>query len=138
MLLTVDHEVGHQMTVYMVNDTLSALDDIVSIEICDFSGNVLYEAKCPVRVEANSVMQITEISEEALNGRPANEVVLHVHSESAYSRAPTCKSRSIRTTSEIQCSDNFFDMMPNTTIRIKVKHLSGHAIPFESLRVSTV
>ncbi|WP_409346040.1 hypothetical protein [Paenibacillus sp. MBLB4367] len=84
ILLTVDHEIGDKMTVYVVNDTLAALNDVVSITISDFSGRILYEAKYPVQVKANSVLPIAELPENVLQGHSAYEAVLHVQSEMAY------------------------------------------------------
>ena len=81
-LLSLEHEPGEPLKVWVVNDTLSALKGSVRLRVSTFSGEELYTSVWDVEVPANEALQAGEIAEaEVLAGAAAGEVIVQLTAE---------------------------------------------------------
>ncbi|MGN7297104.1 beta-mannosidase [Ferdinandcohnia sp. SAFN-114] len=81
LLLTIDHDVGSDLKIWVVNDYVEAYTDELELKIESFNGEELFKTTIPVEVKGNSSVEITSFTEEeVLKGYPANEVVVHLSS----------------------------------------------------------
>lgn len=82
VLLSVDHEQGKDLTVWVVNDTLKAIDDVLHVDVCRFDGERVFQAEIPVAIGANRSVRVARFTEEEiLRGTPANRVVVRLSLE---------------------------------------------------------
>lgn len=81
LLLTIDHDAGSDLHIWVVNDLLETYTDVLELKVESFSGEELFTTIIPVEVKANASMKITSFTEEELlKDYPANEVVVRLSS----------------------------------------------------------
>lgn len=81
ILLTIDHDPGSELKVWIVNDRLEGYEDEVELAVYDFHGEKAFSKKWNVSVEANSVFELDAIIEEkALGGLKPEEAVIILRS----------------------------------------------------------
>lgn len=79
VLLSVDHEPGEALKLWVVNDTLDNLSGSVQLRVIDFAGKVVYTGEFDAQVPVNGAVQIGELAEaEVLGGAEANSVVVQL------------------------------------------------------------
>jgi beta-mannosidase len=77
ILLTIDHEPGKALKVWVVNDRLEPYQDEIELAVYDFYGKKVFSKEWSVLVEANVSKQIGFVwEEEALAGMSPEEVVV--------------------------------------------------------------
>lgn len=77
LLLTVDHEPGQPLQVWVVNDRVEAYQGQVTLRVYDFAGKPLFERTFDAAVPANGAVHLGSLTEaEVLNGSAAEEVVV--------------------------------------------------------------
>jgi beta-mannosidase len=77
LLLTLDHDPGQPLQVWVVNDRLEAYEGSIRLTVTDFKGVEVYKEDLQADVPANTSIQIASLDEkEVLNGRSAAEVVM--------------------------------------------------------------
>jgi beta-mannosidase len=82
ILLSIDHEPGEALNVWVVNDRLEGYQDKVELAVYDFYGKKVFSKEWPVSVEANASRQIDCISEdEALAGLAPEAAVMVLRSK---------------------------------------------------------
>lgn len=82
VLLTIDHEPGDPLHVWVVNDTLGALEGKVTLSVYDFSGKLLGEHAWEAEVPANAAVKIGELAErDALAGGRPEQVYVRLAAE---------------------------------------------------------
>ncbi|TDF96634.1 beta-mannosidase [Paenibacillus piri] len=75
LLLTIDHEPGQPLQVWVVNDRTESYEGEVSLSVCDFAGNELYRRTFSAPVPAGGAIQLGSLPEaDVLNGRAPEEV----------------------------------------------------------------
>jgi beta-mannosidase len=81
ILLTIDHEPGKDLHVWVVNDRLESYQDNVELAVYDFYGKKVFSKEWTVSVEANVSKQIgLVLEEEVLAGLAPEEAVMVIHS----------------------------------------------------------
>ncbi|WNQ10157.1 glycoside hydrolase family 2 protein [Paenibacillus aurantius] len=82
LLLSLDHEPGGELAVWVVNDTLQAYEGQVRLTVYDFRGAEVSSFRLAAKVPANGAVELGRLPEaEVLNGRPAEEVVVELMAE---------------------------------------------------------
>jgi beta-mannosidase len=82
LLLSIDHEPGKPLNVWVVNDRLEPYQDDLELAVCDFFGRKVFSKKWSVMIEANVSRQIGFVSEEeALAGLAPEEAVMVLRSK---------------------------------------------------------
>lgn len=83
LLLSLDHEPGQPLHIWAVNDTLSALDMTVTLDVMTWKGEVVYSQSFQANMPANEALQLGSVSEEQIlhpsdgsSGVSANEVIV--------------------------------------------------------------
>ena len=83
LLLTIDHDPGQAVKVWIVNDLLESYQDTLELKVVSFGGEELFRTALAVEVGGNvSEMAASFTEEELLGGYPANEAVISLSSES--------------------------------------------------------
>lgn len=81
VLLTIDHEPGSDLKVWIVNDRLAGYEDEIELAVYDFHGKKAFSRKWNVSVKANVAYQLdTVLEEEALGGLKPEEAVIVLRS----------------------------------------------------------
>jgi beta-mannosidase len=79
LLLSVDHEPGQALDVWIVNDRVEAYAGQVRLSVYDFSGIEVYNRILDAEVPSNGAIKLGSLTEaEVLNGRAAEEVVVRL------------------------------------------------------------
>jgi len=82
VLLSIDHEPGDPLKIWVVNDTLGTLRGKVRLSVYDFSGTLLGEREWQADVPANGAVKIGELAEpEALMGGRPEQVYVRLTAE---------------------------------------------------------
>lgn len=82
ILLSIDHEPGKPLNVWVVNDRLEGYQDDIELAVYDFYGRKVFSKEWVVTIEANVSRQIDCISEEeALAGLAPEEAVMVLRSK---------------------------------------------------------
>jgi beta-mannosidase len=77
VLLTLDHEPGKELKVWVVNDRLDAYEDEIELAIYQMNGDKVFSKQWTVSVPANVSQQVDVILEQdALNGLQPEEAVI--------------------------------------------------------------
>jgi beta-mannosidase len=77
ILLTIDHDPGADLKVWIVNDRLEGYEDEIELAVYDFYGEKAFSKKWNVSVEANSAYKLDAVPEEkALGGLRPEEAVI--------------------------------------------------------------
>ncbi|MDF2926018.1 MAG: glycoside hydrolase family 2 protein [Paenibacillaceae bacterium] len=81
LLVSVDHDPGQPLRIWVVNDRLEPYNGAIRLTVQDFSGNTVYTGEWTACVAANSALELGQVSEaEVLGGRAAGEVAVKVES----------------------------------------------------------
>src|SRR5581483_5241934 len=81
ILLSIDHEPGEAVNVWVVNDRLEGYQDDIELAVYDFFGRKVFSKEWSIAVEANVSTQIGFVSEEeALAGLAPEEAVMVLRS----------------------------------------------------------
>lgn len=81
VLLTLVHNPGADITVWVVNDRLEAYEDEIELAVYDFKGEKVLSKKWNLSVNANSFYQVDTIEEtQTLAGLKPEEAVIVLHS----------------------------------------------------------
>ncbi|WP_426445796.1 glycoside hydrolase family 2 protein [Paenibacillus sp. S-38] len=79
LLLSVDHEPGRPLHLWVVNDSLNPLNGEVKLEVYTFGGERLYSCRAEAHCGANSAVRLLTVSEEdILQGADPASVVVKV------------------------------------------------------------
>jgi len=82
LLLSLNHEPGEPLEVWVVNDRMVAYRGKVKLRVYDFSGTEVYAREFDADVPSNSAVPLGSIPEaEALNGSAPEEVVVKLTAE---------------------------------------------------------
>jgi len=82
VLLSLDHEPGEPLAVWVVNDRLEPIDGKVRLTVYDFAGQELFSRAFDARVPGNAAAELGRLPEaEALAGRAAEDVVVRLSAE---------------------------------------------------------
>ena len=82
VLLSIDHEPGDPLKIWVVNDTLGALKGKVILKAYDFSGALLGERAWEADVPANAAVKLGELDEaDALMGGRPEQVYVRLEAE---------------------------------------------------------
>ncbi|AZK46330.1 beta-mannosidase [Paenibacillus lentus] len=82
LLLSIHHDAGQPLQIWVVNDTLEAYEGKVVLKVYDYAGTEVYSQEFPAVLPGNAAVQLGSLVEsEVLGGRPANEVVVKLSSE---------------------------------------------------------
>ncbi|WP_440118707.1 beta-mannosidase [Paenibacillus sp. QZ-Y1] len=82
VLLSLEHEPGEPLSLWVVNDTLESLKGQLQLHVYGLDGEKVYSSTHPVEAGSQSSIRITELSEaEVLGGRRAEEVMVELVSE---------------------------------------------------------
>lgn len=82
VLLTLDHDHGKDLNIWVVNDLLEPYEDVVELAVYDFTGLQVSSFEFQVSIAAQSASQIGQLKEkEALNGHYAGDVVAVLRSQ---------------------------------------------------------
>ena len=82
VLLSLEHEPGEPLSLWVVNDTLESLKGRLQLHVYGLDGEKVYLSTHHVEVGSQSSIRITELSEaEVLGGRLAEEVMVELVSE---------------------------------------------------------
>ncbi|PWT99406.1 MAG: beta-mannosidase [Bacteroidetes bacterium] len=82
ILLSIDHEPGEAVNVWVVNDRLESYQDDLELAVYDFHGRKVFSKEWSVMVEANASRKIGFVSEEeALAGLAPEEAVMVLRSK---------------------------------------------------------
>ncbi|WP_240419122.1 beta-mannosidase [Paenibacillus periandrae] len=77
LLLSVDHEPGQSLHIWVVNDRVEAYKGQVRVAVYDFGGSEVYSTLLQADVPSNGAVQLGSLTEaEILNGKAAGEVVV--------------------------------------------------------------
>ncbi|MCM2535873.1 glycoside hydrolase family 2 protein [Neobacillus pocheonensis] len=77
ILLTIDHEPGKEINLWVVNDRLETYQDEVELTVYGFNGEKVFSKHWNVAVQANAAEQVDVVLEkDALNGLPPEEAVM--------------------------------------------------------------
>ncbi|MEH7374593.1 beta-mannosidase [Neobacillus drentensis] len=83
VLLTIDHEPGKELKVWVVNDRLVAYQDEIELAIYQMNGEKVFSKKWAVSVPANVSQQVDVVLEQiALSGLQPEEAVIVIRSKS--------------------------------------------------------
>jgi beta-mannosidase len=81
VLLTLDHDSGADLKVWIVNDRLVAYEDEIELAVYDFKGEKAFSRKWNLSVEANRSYQVDTVGEnEAMAGLNPEEAVIVLRS----------------------------------------------------------
>ena len=82
VLLSLEHEPGHSLNVWVVNDTQDEVGGQLRLNVYGLTGERLYTSAYGVKVPAQSSMQITALEEaEVLGTKRAEEVMVELQAE---------------------------------------------------------
>lgn len=82
ILLSIDHEPGEALNVWVVNDSLESYQDEIELAVYDFYGRQVFSKEWSVVIEANASSQIGFVlEEEALSGLEPEEAVMVLRSK---------------------------------------------------------
>lgn len=82
VLLTLDHERGKEMKIWVVNDTLESYVDEVELSAYDFSGKKVFSKEWKVAIQPNVSHQVDVVKEhETLAGLQPEEAVMVIRSK---------------------------------------------------------
>lgn len=82
ILLSMDHDPGKPLRVWVVNDQLKACQGKVHLHVYDFTGKSIYETSYDANVSSHEAVQLAAVDEaEVLNGRSPGEVVVMLTGE---------------------------------------------------------
>ncbi|MBD2848369.1 glycoside hydrolase family 2 protein [Paenibacillus sp. IB182496] len=82
VLLSLDHEPGEPLRLWVVNDTLAPLTGRLVLRVRDFAGALLHESAYGVDVEASGADEIGLLAEaDALGGAAAESVLVELSAE---------------------------------------------------------
>lgn len=82
VLLSLDHEPGEPLAVWVVNDRLEPIDGKVRLTVYDFAGQEVFSRAFDARVPGNAAAELGRLTEaEALGGRAAEDVVVRLSAE---------------------------------------------------------
>jgi beta-mannosidase len=77
LLLTIDHDAGQDVKVWVVNDKLETFSDTLELKVVSFSGEELFRTTLEITIPENASKMVTSFTEEELlGGFPANEAVI--------------------------------------------------------------
>lgn len=77
LLLTIDHDAGQDVKVWVVNDRLENYEDMLELKVVSFSGEELFRTTMDVSIPGNASEMVTSFTEEELlGGYSANEAVI--------------------------------------------------------------
>ncbi len=81
ILLTIDHDPGAGLKVWVVNDRLEGYEDEIELAVYDFHGEIAFSKRWNVSVEANSVYHLDTVLEgKALGGLKPEEAMIILRS----------------------------------------------------------
>ncbi|NHN31321.1 beta-mannosidase [Paenibacillus agricola] len=79
LLLSIDHEPGQSLDVWVVNDRVESYRGEVKLTVYDFTGNEIYTTLLAAEVPSNGAIKLGSLTEaEVLQGRAAEEVVVRL------------------------------------------------------------
>jgi beta-mannosidase len=82
ILLTIDHEPGKEIKLWVVNDRLETYQDEMELAVYGFNGEKVFSKHWMVTVRANAAEQVDVVLEkDALNGLPPEEAVMVIRSK---------------------------------------------------------
>lgn len=82
VLLSIDHDAGSPLQVWVVNDRLEPLAGTLKLTVTDFAGEIVSSTAIPAAVGANAAERLFTASEaDLLNGRSPEEVVVRLTAE---------------------------------------------------------
>jgi beta-mannosidase len=82
LLLTLEHEPGQALRLWVVNDRLQAYEGVVRMVVTDFNGKQIYESVFEAIVPANTAVELGSVEEnDVLSGIDANQVVVRLSAE---------------------------------------------------------
>ncbi|MFE5321803.1 glycoside hydrolase family 2 protein [Paenibacillus sp. NPDC056579] len=82
LLLSIDHEPGQVLNVWVVNDHTESFSGSVRLSVLDFYGNEVFRTSLAADIPGNEAVQLGSLTETAvLNGRAAEEVVVLLEAE---------------------------------------------------------
>ncbi|WP_338540075.1 beta-mannosidase [Paenibacillus tundrae] len=77
LLLSLNHEPGEQLELWVINDHLSSLSGLVILEVYDMQGHSIHRMELNAEVEANGVVKLGEWDEkQVLQNLPPEQAVL--------------------------------------------------------------
>jgi beta-mannosidase len=77
LLLTIDHDAGQDVKVWVVNDRLETYEDTLELKVVSFSGEELFRTTMEVTIPGNAPEMVNSFTEEELlGGYSANEAVM--------------------------------------------------------------
>jgi len=176
ILLTIDHDPGQPLCLWIVNDKLTEYHDTINLEAFHFNGDKIFSRTWNVHIPGNQNQFIDALTEqEILSGRDAREIVvvirsvygnIHIPPNFYYLRdqkdlhLPIAKlevtvnkneqtvsiktdvfARMVTIELDSDClymDDNFFDLLPNEMKTVKIRHLEGKTIPWDTLTVTSL
>jgi beta-mannosidase len=81
-LLSIDHEPGQALNVWVVNDRIESYTGKVRLSVFDFSGTEIFYTLFDARIPSNTAVQVGSVNEsDILNGRAAEEAVVMLTAE---------------------------------------------------------
>ncbi|TVY07637.1 beta-mannosidase [Paenibacillus cremeus] len=82
LLLSLEHEPGQPLNVWVVNDRVEAFEGKVRLSVYDFAGAEVYSTAFDAKVPSNGAVQLGSVTEaNALNGRSAEDVIVKLTAE---------------------------------------------------------
>ncbi|WP_078378750.1 beta-mannosidase [Sutcliffiella halmapala] len=82
ILLTLDHDVGKNISIWAVNDRLEVYEDEIELAVYHLNGEKVFSSSWKVSIEANVSKQVTTVLEqEALGGVQPDEAVMVICSK---------------------------------------------------------
>jgi beta-mannosidase len=82
ILLTIDHEPGKEINLWVVNDRLESYQDEVELAVYDFNGEKVFSKQWSVSIKPNVAKQVDAVLEsDALGGLSPDEAVMVVRSK---------------------------------------------------------
>lgn len=82
VLLSVDHDPGQPLKIWVVNDRLEGYKGAVRLQVYDFAGALLFDKSMEADIPANAAIRIGEWTEEdILGGRSPQEAVVKLSAE---------------------------------------------------------
>ncbi|MGG1678170.1 glycoside hydrolase family 2 protein [Neobacillus sp. NRS-1170] len=83
VLLTIDHEPGKELKLWVVNDSLEAYEDEIELAVYQMNGEKVFSKQWTVSVQANVLVQVDVVLElDALSGLQPEEAVMVLRSKS--------------------------------------------------------
>ncbi|MDF2962795.1 MAG: beta-galactosidase [Paenibacillus sp.] len=82
LLLSLDHEPGQPLQVWVVNDRVETYEGKVRLSVYDFAGAKVYTHLFDARIPSNAAVQLGSLPEaDVLNGRAPQEVIVKLTAE---------------------------------------------------------